>query len=196
MFKTAIKANDSQYEKSIAKARHEKIAEERREEIDDLKDELSQMKSDAKHFEHETREAIRELPRDERHEAKEKLKENIHKRREVEKELKKEIRKDEFDNSILSRHKDSRDTHPGTAARIAEAVNDSNAPFTTEVREEMIESEIDARKEKMVDLNIEAQSEVVDGEKAVLEAERGSKGSADEEVVVEETVVYEEEKKD
>ena len=47
-----------------------------------------------------------------------------------------------------------------------------------------------------MDLNIEAQSEVVDGEKAVLEAERGSKGSADEEVVVEETVVYEEEKKD
>jgi hypothetical protein len=190
VFKTAIKANDSQYEKSIAKARHEKIAEERKEEIEDLKDELSQMKSNAKHFEHETKEAIRELPRDERHEAKEKLKENIHKRREVEKELKREIRKDEFDNSILSRHKD-RETHPGTAARIAEAVNDSNAPFTTEVREEMIESEIDARKKKMVDINIEAHSEIVDGEKAVLEAERGSKGSADEEVVVEETVVYE-----
>lgn len=183
----ARKARQSQFDECIAKARHDDIALERKEADKALKEELSVMSSNAKHFEKDCKAAIRELPKDERPAAREELKEDVHKRRHVEMELRKEILKDEIDNSFLSRKKD-RDTHPDAAVEVAGAVNGSSSPLATEIRNDALESEIDDLKQAVVDNGLEAHSDIVAGEEAVLKAHKEG-NVPDAELTVEAVVV-------
>lgn len=170
--KTAKISAYSQIVESKEDVGHRVTSDEIREADKELKRELSEMKSNAKHFEKESRAAIRELPHEERAAARKELREDIHERRKVERELKKEIMKDRLDNSVLSLHRDERDTNPMMASNAASAANQSMDPAASEINEALIQDEILEQKKRALEIDIEAQRQIVRNEESVLRAEK------------------------
>lgn len=87
-FQVARKEQEGSYEDSKAKARHEKIAKEKKESVDSVKLEADHKRKIAICREEKRKEEIKELPRSERSAAKAELKEEIRKRKQAEKEAK------------------------------------------------------------------------------------------------------------
>lgn len=79
---------EESYAESKAKARHEKIAKEKKDSVDSVKMEAEHKRRIAIRREEKRKEEIKELPRSERSAAKAELKEEIRKRKQAEKEAK------------------------------------------------------------------------------------------------------------